>query len=397
MALLRPDDTWSLWAFLLACAAGSIFLEQRYKWASAISGCVLAIGLGVLGANTGLVPTESPVYDAVWTYLVPMAVPLLLFDADVRRIWRESGRAFSAFHVSALGTVLGTALATALLGRHLPEIGGVSAMFCASYIGGSVNFVAMSEAFKVSPSVINAGIVADNLLMAAFFAVLATLPTLAFFRRRYPIPYEERLAAGDAGTNRAAAYWGRKEIALKDLAGALAVAVVVAAISVKLADLVKASPLPESLRGLFGQKYLIATALTVALASLFPKVLGELRGAREIGTLLMYVFFVVIGVPASILTVVQQSPLLLAYAALIAAVNLAVTLAIGKLTKHPLETLIIASNAALGGPTTAAAMAIGKGWNELVLPAILVGVWGYVIASYIGFWLGSFVASAFAG
>jgi len=351
----------------------------------------------LLGANTSLVPPESPVYDAVWSYLVPLAVPLLLFGADVRRIWRESGRAFSAFHISAVGTFLGTVLATALLGRHIPEIGGVSAMFCASYIGGSVNYVAMSEAFRVSPSVINSGIVADNLLMALFFGVLATIPTLAFFRRHYPIPFEEALAKGGAQENRAAAYWGRKEISLKDLAGSLAVAVVVAAVSVKLADAVKASALPAAVRGLFGQKYLLSTALTVALATVFPKVLGGLNGAKELGTLFMYVFFVVIGVPASILTVLQKSPLLLAYAAIIVTVNLAVTLGVGKLTRHPLETLLVASNANVGGPTTAAAMAIGKGWSELVLPAILVGVWGYVIANYVGWWLGSYVQTLFAG
>ena len=85
---------------------------------------------------------------------------------------------------------------------------------------------------------------------------------------------------------------------------------------------------------------------------------------------------------------IRESPILLAYAAIILVVNLLVTLGLGKLTGHDLETLLVASNANVGGPTTATAMAIGKGWNELVLPAILIGVWGYVIASYIGYYIG---------
>ena len=178
---------------------------------------------------------------------------------------------------------------------------------------------------------------------------------------------------------------------MKDLAGALAVAVVVAAVSTKTAQAVNGSDLPGLIKGVLGQKYLLITTLTVAAASIFPRFMGSLNGGKELGTLAMYVFFVVIGLSASIATVLRQSPLLLLYAAIILAVNLVVTLVVGRLTGHPLEVLLVAANANTGGPTTAAAMAVGKGWSTLVLPAVLVGVWGYVIASYIGLWMGNTV------
>ena len=57
MTLIKPTDTWGLWAFLFTWAAISIHLEQRYKWASAVSGCILALGGGLLFANLGVVPT----------------------------------------------------------------------------------------------------------------------------------------------------------------------------------------------------------------------------------------------------------------------------------------------------------------------------------------------------
>lgn len=399
MSLIQPDDTWALWAFLFAWAAVSIHLEQRYRWASAVSGCILALGGGLLFANVGLVPTASPVYDSVWTYAVPLAVPLLLFTADLRKIWKESGRAFGAFHIAALGTVLGTILATAILGRRIPEIGGISAMFSGSYIGGSVNYVAMSEAFRVSPGLINAGLVADNLLMAVFFGLLTALPGVALLRRSFPTPLLDQQDAQDGGRaeNHAASYWGRSETSLKDLSAALACAVLIVAASVKAASAIGASGLPAVMKGLLGQKYLLITALTVGLASIFPRFFSGIRGARELGTLLIYLFFVVIGVPASISSVVRESPVLLAYAGIILAVNLAVTLALGRLLRQDLEVLLVASNATIGGPTTAAAMAIGKGWGVLVLPAMLIGVWGYVIASYIGYYIGTSVRALFAG
>lgn len=59
-------------------------------------------------------------------------------------------------------------------------------------------------------------------------------------------------------------------------------------------------------------------------------------------------------------------------------------LAWGKLLRFNLEELLLAVNANLGGAPTAAAMAVSAGWPRLVLPGILVGIWGYVIATPIG-------------
>ena len=53
-----------------------------------------------------------------------------------------------------------------------------------------------------------------------------------------------------------------------------------------------------------------------------------------------------------------------------------------KLLKMPIKDLAVASNAAVGGPTTAAAMASAKRWDDLVLPALLVGILGYATGTF---------------
>jgi len=57
-------------------------------------------------------------------------------------------------------------------------------------------------------------------------------------------------------------------------------------------------------------------------------------------------------------------------------------------TKFSIEEIIIASNANVGGPTSAAAMAVSKGWTELIVPALLIGTLGYVIGNYYGIFTG---------
>ena len=63
----------------------------------------------------------------------------------------------------------------------------------------------------------------------------------------------------------------------------------------------------------------------------------------------------------------------------------------GKIFKFNLEEICIASNANVGGPTTAAALAIAKGWQAMVVPALLVGTLGYVIGNYYGIFVGTFL------
>ncbi|HLR71226.1 MAG TPA: DUF819 family protein, partial [Pseudogracilibacillus sp.] len=61
--------------------------------------------------------------------------------------------------------------------------------------------------------------------------------------------------------------------------------------------------------------------------------------------------------------------------------------------KYNLEDILVASNANIGGPTTAAAMAIAKGWKNLVGPILVVGTLGYIIGNYIGTFLGFWFSS----
>lgn len=142
------------------------------------------------------------------------------------------------------------------------------------------------------------------------------------------------------------------------------------------------------LNGLLGNPYLMITTVTMCCATFLPDLFGKAPGANEIGTFLIYIFFAVIGAPASIVRIVTQSPLLLVYALVVVAGNMMVSLALGKLLGFHLEEIILASNANIGGPTTAAAMAISKGWHKLVGPVLLVGTLGYVLGNYYGFVVG---------
>jgi uncharacterized membrane protein len=397
-SIVSPDDTWILWAFLAGWAAVSIYLEQKYEWASKLSGAIIALVGAMILANLQIIPTESPVYDTVWDYVVPLSIPLLLFRSNILKIWNESGRLLMIFLVGSIGTVMGAIIAFFTLRDYIPFADQIAAIMTGSYIGGGVNFAALSARFDVPGETVSATVVADNLMMALYFLVLIMIPTISFFRNKYKTPYMDELEKnGSSNGNQASSYWERKEISLKDIALAVGTAFVIVAASFKLADVFAAIiPSGENVNfflnlasGILGDGYLVLTTMTMLLVTIFPRYFENITGAQEIGTYLIYIFFVVIGVPASLPLILQHAPLILILVFIMVVVNMLVSFTFGKLFKFSLEEIILTSNANIGGPTTAAAMAISRGWTKLVGPILLVGTLGYVIGNYAGVFVGS--------
>lgn len=392
MSLIAADNHLLLWTFLMLAAAAAIYIEQNCRWAAKIPGAVLALLFALVASNLGLIPTDAPVYDAVWGYVVPLAIPLLLFQLDLHKLFRESGRLLILFLISSVGTVLGVLAGFFMLRNHIPELDKISGMIAASYTGGGVNFAAMTARLEPSKTMSAATIVADNLMMACYFFILLALPASAWVRRVWGSPYQDELDKQGLGTehNTAADYWQAKPISLQSMALVLGASMTLVAVSFSLSKGLKAvlgegeGVVQNLLFSLITDKYLLLTTLTLLVIALFGKQVRRLDGSQELGTYGIYLFFVVIGVPASIPLILQNAPLLFVFTLAAAVVNLLMTLIFGKLLKFSIEEIVLACNANIGGPTTAAALAIGKGWRTLVGPILLIGTLGYVIGNYVG-------------
>lgn len=367
--LISAENTWGLFAILVAVAALAIYLEQKYQWASKITGCVLALIGCLILSNLRIIPTEAAAYDFVWDYVVPLAIPMLLLQANVKKISKDSGRLIIIYLISGIGTVAGGFLAFFALKNFIPELNKATAMMVGTYTGGSVNLVAMADAFDAGSELVSTSVVADNLLMALYFFALIAIPTVSFFRKHFRHPLQDEIdkrTANGESQNHAQSYWTAKPVALKDIAFTFALSFVIVAVSTEIAAFF-GRIIPTSnfvlalLNGLIGNKYLIMTTLTMILATAFPTQVGEIAGAQEIGTFMIHIFFGVIGAPASIYLILTKAPLLLVFCAIIVATNMLISFLFGKLFKFNLEEICIASNANIGGPTTAAALAIAKG------------------------------------
>lgn len=371
LPLIGPEQDFALWAVLIGLAAFGFWCE-RFAWGRKYSGVMLLIAAAIVLANLRIIPTAAPVYGVVWNYLVPIAIPLLLFQADLKRIIRESGPTLIAFVIGSAGVVAGALIGVALLdlGAREAELGGI---FTGTYIGGSLNFAAVSEASGMKDgSILAAAVAADNVVTNLHFLLIVLLPGITWVARRYPTHHMDTASQlpGEQADN-------PHRIANLDIAGmlaALALAFVLAALGKMLAGLAGAPQFA----------ILVTTALTLLIATFLPRVVAGLSGYTESGNALMFIFLASIGATADIWQLVEIAPVLFVFALIIVIVHLVLLFGIGKLMRLDLAELAMASAVCIGGPSTAAAIASAKGWRELLIPGVLAGSLGYAVGSFIG-------------
>lgn len=370
-----PGGQWAPWLALAACAGGGQFLEAKTPLGRVTSAPLLAMVLGMCVSGLRLLPEGLPEYAVVWQFLMPLGACLFLLESDLSEV-KKAGEVLVAFLYGTLGSFLGTVLAWWSVGHLLGSEGyKLASCLCASYIGGSINYAAVAQALAVqNGSLISAGMAADIVCMAVYLVFVMSWPA------------EDETRPPGQGSSGLTEPSGKGASSLS-LVAALAAACLACAVGETLADSLGLPTWSLAFAALVASG--LATFASAAqrqrkASAALPEPLHLFRGGEALGSALMLVFFAVIGVSSDLVGALSLGLSVVPFLLVQLAVHIVTLLVLGRASGLSTQAMLIASNANIGGPATAAAMAATRGWGGMVQPALLTGSLGYAIGTSIG-------------
>lgn len=380
-------------AAVVAITALGFWLERNVGFLSRVGASLLVIVLGALLSNLGLVPARSPVYGAITGPVTSLAIAWLLLSVHIGDLKLVGPRMLAAFGLAAAGTVLGAAVGTLLFSQQFAENAWrLAGAFTGTYTGGSLNFVAVGRGLELPETLFAGATAADNLTTGLWLGACLLLPV--WLRRLYPapIPGEEAGADGE-GTDpsgEAAEDEGRSAERMADSAHPFFRTAPVSVLS--LAKLFALGFLllvgARAMGSLVPQVPTVLWLTTLALAVAHVPRFSRMDGAMQLGNFALHLFFAVIGIYSRIGQILTVGVSVFFFTLVVVGIHGLVVYGGGRLLNLDVGTLSVASQAAVGGPSSALAVAVSRRWRALILPGVVVGLLGYAAGNYLGYGIG---------
>lgn len=363
----------ALATLIAATVAVCFWLDRHVPLLSRIGAGMLAIIFGALVSNVGLVPATSAVYGIIEGPVTYLAIAWLLLAVNIADVRKVGGRVLGAYGLAIAGTALGAFAGAILFSRTFgPENYKLAGAFTGTYSGGSVNFVSISQAFEVPATLFAGANAADATATAIWMGATLLLP---IWLGRYYVPMLRHVPpAGTDGTtdNVEHPYFAGITINTVDMAILVSSGLVLVLAANAAATMVPSVP-----------AVLWLTTFALAAGHLTP--LGRVPGSLQLGNFALVFFFVVIGIHSRAAEIIAVGIDVFWYVLVIIAVHGLVVFGLGKLLRIDVASLAVASQAAVGGPSSALAVAVAREWPRLVLPGVIVGLLGYAVGTYLGF------------
>lgn len=351
----------------------------KTKWGKPIGAALIVILLGALFANLNLIPSASNaigLYSAIFHYIAPVSIFYLVLGVNLQEIKNAGLPMIGLFLLGSAATVIGVIVSYYLidpsssLGQFSSPMAG---MIAGTYTGGSINFNAVALHYKVNETgILYAGAIAvDNVITTVW--VIATLMIPKVMHSIWP---GKKIHAKVAcSTDLKSMHVDDTKDNFQELYYLIPLGFAAFIVTELVAMVIPQIP-----------SILTITTIGIILAQL--PVFRKLKMARNLGLYLVYLFLVVIGAFCELEAIGQLGDVgvtLMLFFGLTIVIHGTIMLTVGRLFFTDWQMIAIASQANVGGGTTAMALAESMDRKELIVPSILVGSLGGAIGTYLGF------------
>lgn len=338
------------------------------KWISPIIICYL---VGILIGNIPWVTLDHEVLDRSTQASVLLAIPLLLFSANLPILIKQVKPALFAYFLGVVSVIVCASLAYWLFRDRIGDAYNASGMMVGVYTGGTQNMAAIGtglgveeEAFVIlnSADIVFTGIYFFFLLSVAKRVLTFVLPVKKNAIHRTEVVEAEINHLESRGN-------------LLQIIGGLGLALLVVAISVGISLLIL-DRLAEAL--------IILLITTFGIAASFVRRIRLLPGTYSTANYLLLVFALAMGSMANVTELLADSSALFWFCGFVVFGSILMHYLLAILFRVDRDILIISSTAAIYGAPFIGPVAQAIGNRNLITIGISLALIGYAIGNFLG-------------
>ena len=374
-------------SIILICFLSPLFilwLTYKYPILNKVGTMVLAYAIGCLLGLTGIIPSTDEAHATqtlVATITIPLAIPLMLFSADIKA-WMHLAPMFLKSLLMGILACVGAALVSyAFCCKDYNELyANICGMLTGLYTGGNANLASLKVALNVSDEdylLINTYDMAASaiyLIFVIFFGQKVLQYLLPRFKGDKDKVSTENITTEDYSSQLFMGLFRTDN--LKDLLLSILLTLAVVGVGAGVAMLFPSD--------MFQSIFILAISTFAVLASLNKRV-KSLKRTFEAGTYFILVFSIAVSSQMNLSMFSNPDPTLLKLTFLMTFLVLIFHVVLNALLRIDVDTTLTTSISLICSPPFVPVISSVLGNKAVIGPGIVVGLCGYTIGTYLGF------------
>jgi uncharacterized membrane protein len=334
-------------------------IERKIAWISHVSSVCLLILFAMLLSQIGIVPKQSELYDFLQGPLLLIALVMMIVGLQLNDILKIPMKIILIFIMGAFGSILGGLFSGYIASKELGvDAYKLAAQLTASYIGGGENAAAMQKIYDIPHNYFVAVFAVDNIVTTLWLV----------FAICFGNDKNKEVSIIEHDTSN---YDGISSNIIS----------IMACLFVSLGVVVLAGLASQYIGYMHKILWISIFALIIGQISILKE---YLKSAYIIGSIIFSGFFFSMGAISDLREVLQLPIIIIAMPFIVVSVQAIFIISGAYLFKMSRISTMITSQALIGGPATAVAVAQARKWDAGITIGIILGVFGYATANFLG-------------
>ena len=373
--------------FFLIVPALILRLCYLSKWANKLGAVLICYLAGIIFGQVLINEYNREIPEILSTAIIPLALPMLLFEINVKSWRKVAGKAFLSMIIGICCLFVTITIGYYLFRGGIDEANKVGGLLAGVYTGGTPNLASVKAALNVKDDIYIAANTADMVICA--FYILFLISFAKKFLGKILLPYPHPTEAQDESVEekrviKRLKHWIRY-VSIGNILAAFGVSILIALIGAGIGfGFIKNNAIQMAV--------IILTITTLAIIASNIKAVKKIRGSFDIGMYMILIFSIAVASMANFESMTKTFLPLMGFIALGVFGTLLLHILFCKVFKVDVDTMMVTSVALICSPPFVPVVSAAIKNKEVMMSGITVGVIGYAVGNYLGVFMAYFLS-----